>query len=67
MFTFIWAVGQAPAVESLKTQNSNMYLELKPLPGNIVDLRGDATPSANEQRGGIFSLPEICKQKGKKF
>ena len=29
MFTFIWAVGQASAVESLKTQNSNMYLELK--------------------------------------
>ena len=29
MFTFIWAVGQASAVESLKTQNSNMYLELE--------------------------------------
>ena len=28
MFTFIWADGQASAVESLKTQNSNMYLEL---------------------------------------
>ena len=42
MFTFIWADGQASAVESLKTQNSNMYLELEcwfdliSVPPNII-------------------------------
>ena len=28
MFTFIWTNGQVTAVESLKTQNSNVYDEL---------------------------------------
>ena len=28
MFTFIWADGQALAVESLKTQNSNVKVQL---------------------------------------
>ena len=28
MFTFIWADGQASAVESLKTQNSNVKVQL---------------------------------------
>ena len=51
MFTFIWAVGQASAVESLKTQNSNMYLELEvkaagvPTSGHTVD-RLVRTPAA---------------------
>ena len=30
MFTFIWADGQASAVESLKTQNSNVKVQLDP-------------------------------------
>ena len=29
MFTFIWADGQASAVESLKTQNSNVKVQLE--------------------------------------